>query len=184
MSLYSLSLLAFEEAPIGLVMTEERFIVACNRTFCEFTQYEKPELLGESFQKLYSSKREFESIRDVGLASLIEVGSYTDQRLLNRKDGSLMWCRFRAHTLTPDAPLSRTILSYAKIAEPQSEKKPLTARERDIILGLTRGLTSKEMANELGLSTRTVEDVRFRLLKKFEVRTSNELLWHFMNLEL
>ena len=178
-----LTLLAFEEAPIGLVMTEDRVITACNKTFCEISQHSKEELLGSSFEMLYASKAEFNAVRDIGLQSLRSKGTYMDQRILKRKDGSLIWCRFRAHTLTPEQPLSRTVLSYAQISTAQSEKS-LTARERDVVIGMTRGLKSKQIAENLGLSTRTVEDVRFRLLKKFEVRNASELLWHFVNVEV
>ncbi|MHB8949433.1 MAG: LuxR C-terminal-related transcriptional regulator [Rhodoferax sp.] len=41
---------------------------------------------------------------------------------------------------------------------------------------LTQGLTSKEMARELGLSPRTVEMHRARLLMKLGVRSTPQLL--------
>ena len=92
-----------------------------------------------------------------------------------RSDGSRIWCRFRARTLTPQAPLTRTVLSFALIDDSTSGPK-LPHRERDILLLLSRGLTSKEMARTLGLSPRTVEDVRARLLKKFKVKNVALLL--------
>lgn len=52
----------------------------------------------------------------------------------------------------------------------------LTARERQVVGGLGRGLTSKEIARELGLSPRTIEDVRARLHKRFQVKNTTELL--------
>ena len=175
--------IAFEEAPIGLVLTENRQIKACNETFCAMTQFTKAELIGESFRLLYASDSEYESIRNIGMEALVSKGNYSDHRLLFRKHAPPIWCRFRARTLTPDAPLSRTVLSYARLEE-KSQEKPVSPRERDVISGLTRGQTSKEIARDLGLSVRTVEDVRFRLLKKFDVKSSNELLWHFKNIEL
>jgi len=165
-------------------MTEDRVILTCNKTFCDMTQYKKSELVGESFEKLYSSREEFNTIRDIGLESLKTIGSYTDHRLLHCKDHSMIWCRFRAHTLTPENPLSRTVLSYARITDTQTHNNSLTARERSIVSALTRGLTSKQIAAELSISVRTVEDVRYRLLKKFNAKTSSELLWQFINVEL
>lgn len=41
---------------------------------------------------------------------------------------------------------------------------------------LSRGRTSKEIAQVLELSPRTIEDVRARLLKKFEVKNVAVLL--------
>ncbi|MCP4315102.1 MAG: PAS domain S-box protein [Hyphomicrobiales bacterium] len=177
MDYHSLCDLAFEYAPIGLVLTEDRVIKACNRTFADIFGYEKDELIGQSFRVLYASNDDFEQIRDVGLTTLKSGGRYTDERIMPRKDGSLFWCRFRAHSLTPDDPLSKTILSYADI----SDHRPylaLSARERQIVTHLMGGKTSKEIARHIGISPRTVEYYRSRLLKKFHVSNVTELLAH------
>ena len=173
----SLSDLAFEYAPVGLVLTENRVIRACNRTFADIFGYEKNELIGQSFRVLYASNDDFDQIRDVGLSTLKSGGRYTDERIMPRKDGSLFWCRFRAHSLTPDDPLSKTILSYADI----SDHRPylaLSARERQIVTHLMGGKTSKEIARHIGISPRTVEYYRSRLLKKFHASNVTELLSH------
>lgn len=52
----------------------------------------------------------------------------------------------------------------------------LTPRERDILDGVRRGLRSKQIAAELGIAQKTVEEYRSRLLDKMEVKTSCELI--------
>lgn len=47
----------------------------------------------------------------------------------------------------------------------------LTGREREVLAGITRGLTNKEIAGELGISHRTVETHRESLMKKLGIRT-------------
>ena len=47
----------------------------------------------------------------------------------------------------------------------------LTARERDVLLGVAEGLTNKEIGSRLGISHRTVESHRESLMKKLEIRT-------------
>jgi DNA-binding NarL/FixJ family response regulator len=47
----------------------------------------------------------------------------------------------------------------------------LTARERQVLVGVARGQTNKEMAQELGISHRTVESHRESLMRKLEVYT-------------
>lgn len=47
----------------------------------------------------------------------------------------------------------------------------LTARERDVLDGIARGLTNKEIAGELGISHRTVETHRESLMRKLGIRT-------------
>ncbi len=167
--------LAFDEAPLGIVLTEQRVIRAANRTFAAMVGYQSPDLLGKSFRMFYASRKEFEKVRDIGLKPLKERGVYSDERIMVRRDASRFWCRFRAHTLTPDAPLDRTVLSFAQISDTVTNVT-LTARERQVVLLLARGMTSKEAARDLGLSPRTIDDVRARLLRKFSARNTVELL--------
>ncbi|MDX5402386.1 MAG: helix-turn-helix transcriptional regulator, partial [Rhodobacterales bacterium] len=59
---------------------------------------------------------------------------------------------------------------------PRRDGPTLTPRERQVVTWLARGKTSKEIAQVLGLSPRTVEDVRARLMRKFDVRNTGLLL--------
>ncbi len=47
----------------------------------------------------------------------------------------------------------------------------LTGREREVLHGIARGLTNKEIAGELGISHRTVETHRESLMRKLSIRT-------------
>ncbi|HET9150864.1 MAG TPA: response regulator transcription factor [Gemmatimonadales bacterium] len=47
----------------------------------------------------------------------------------------------------------------------------LTAREREVLVGIALGRTNKEIASELGISHRTVETHRESLMRKLGVRT-------------
>ena len=167
--------LAFEHAPIGIVLTEERVIRVCNKLFADMFGYTESELVGQSFRMLYTDHAEFERMGTVGFEALSTTGAYTDERLMPRRTGELFWCRVRAFAFDRENPLKRTILSFADI----SELRPVTAltgRERQVIQGLVRGLTSKEIGRELELSPRTVEEHRANLLAKFGVRNVAGLL--------
>ena len=63
----------------------------------------------------------------------------------------------------------------APAREPADGERPsldaLTARERDVLAGIGRGLTNKEIAAELGISHRTVETHRESLMRKLGIRT-------------
>lgn len=166
--------LAWDHAPVGLVMAEDRVIRACNAPFAALVERPREELIGQSFRILYSSPQEFETIRDVGLSALRDTGIYSDERMMQRARSGTIWVRFRAHTLTPEAPLARIVMSFAPL--PLAEPSRLTPRERDVAAGLARGQTSKEIARQLSLSPRSVEDVRARLLKKLGVRNAAELI--------
>ena len=177
-----LSLLAFENAPIGLVVTESRIIKGCNPTFAEMFGYEVADLLEQSFAILYPSMEEFERIRDVGVEPLKRTNRYSDERIMARKNGSLFWCRVRGHSLTrDDDPLRRAVWSFADLSETRNVLN-LSGRERQIVMHLGEGRTSKEIARMLDISPRTVESYRARLLKKYNAHNVAELLSHLSSM--
>lgn len=53
---------------------------------------------------------------------------------------------------------------------PRAGADALSAREREVVRLVARGLVSKEVASQLGLSTRTVEKHRARILSKLGLR--------------
>lgn len=166
--------IAYAFAPVGLVITENRVIRDCNAAFAEMFEYTPEELRDQVFAMLYPSDEEFVNIRDRGVRQLRETNTYWDERIMARKSGTLFWCRVRGHSFTPDEPLMRAVWSFADLSETRPYV-PLTRREREIISYLSDGLTSKEIANKLELSHRTVEVYRAKLLKKFGVSNSSGL---------
>ncbi len=50
------------------------------------------------------------------------------------------------------------------------ELASLTTREREVLRGIARGLTNKDIASELGISPRTVETHRESLMRKLGIR--------------
>lgn len=170
--------IAYEYAPIGIVLTESRVIRECNPAFARMFGYDRDELIDQSFVLLYPSMEEFVRIRDVGVEPLRRDNRYSDERIMARKDGSLFWCRVRGHSLTrDDDPLRRAVWSFADL----SDSRPvlgLSTRERQIVMHLGEGRTSKEIARALSISPRTVEAYRARLLKKCGAANVAELLSH------
>jgi DNA-binding NarL/FixJ family response regulator len=69
-------------------------------------------------------------------------------------------------------------LSAAVRGEHEARAAPLeqlTGREREVLEGIARGRTNKEIAADLGISYRTVETHRESLMKKLQIRTVAEL---------
>lgn len=52
----------------------------------------------------------------------------------------------------------------------------LTARERQVLQGIARGLTNSEMANGLALSPKTIDSHRMSLMRKLEVNNAPALV--------
>lgn len=170
------NLLAFKMAPVGIVMTKNRIIKACNPEFARMFGFERDALLNQSFAILYPSFEEFEQIRDIGVESLKTIGRYSDERVMARSDGTRFWCRVRGATLVREGdPLQHAVWSFSDLSEDRPVTK-LTTRERQILMHLIDGKTSKEIAAVLSISPRTVETYRAKLLKKFGAVNVIELM--------
>lgn len=171
-----LNLLAWENVPIGIVMTENRVIRTCNPAFGKMFGYAVEDLVNQSFAILYPSYEEFVKIRDIGVKPLREANRYSDERIMARSDGSLFWCRVRGRTLTTEGdPLAKAVWSIADLS-PERPVHELTTRERQLVMYLGEGRTSKEIARIIDISPRTVEAYRARLLKKYKAANVAELL--------
>jgi DNA-binding NarL/FixJ family response regulator len=71
----------------------------------------------------------------------------------------------------PIASRMRAALQGALAPESPGALDQLTAREREVLVGVARGSTNREIAQELGISHRTVETHRESLMRKLGIRT-------------
>jgi len=60
-------------------------------------------------------------------------------------------------------------------ASPDSFHKILSRREQQVLQEIARGRSSNEVARKLGLSSRTVGNHRYNLMKKLELKNAQEL---------
>lgn len=165
----------FDLAPVGLVVTRERIIVRCNARFCEIFSYEAANLEGQLLAMLYPTNKEFLEIGRIGRAQMQAKGHYNDERIMKRANGELFWCRVRGKSQSHKNPFSHCVWSFVDLSDSRP-MQPLTRRERQVAMMISQGLTTKEIAADLGLSPRTIEIYRAKLLRKFEVRNGLELL--------
>ena len=61
--------------------------------------------------------------------------------------------------------------------------EPLSRRERDVLALLVRGASNKEAGRELGISPRTIEDHRARIMAKLGARNAADLIRIVLNKE-
>lgn len=69
------------------------------------------------------------------------------------------------------ARLSEAVRGDIAREQQRSALDSLTGREQEVLAGIARGLTNKEIAGELGISHRTVETHRESLMRKLGIRT-------------
>ena len=167
---------AFELAPIGLVLSRERTIVDCNRQLLAMFRATHQALVGASFALLYPSTAEFERTGERIEASLDGEGRYADESVMRRLDGELFWCHVSGRALDTSAPHAAGIWAFEDLSSRRVLKLDFTPREREIAALLAQGLTSKLIGRQLGISPRTVEVYRSRLMRKTQSSTSAELV--------
>jgi PAS domain S-box-containing protein len=168
--------IAFELAPVGLVLARQRQIVDCNRELLAMFGAERQQLIDRSFEVLYPSAAEFQRTGERIVASLDEHGRYADERVMKRINGELFWCKVSGRALDPAAPHAAGIWSFEDLSSKRMLKLEFTPREREIAALLIDGLTSKLIGRRLSISPRTVDVYRARLIRKTGAATTPELI--------
>ena len=176
--------LAFDLAPVGLVLSSNRSILDCNEHVCEMFGTTRERLVGQSFIILYPSAAEYERIGARMLPILNATGMYSDNRIMKRVDGrtkdETFWCHVTGRALNRHVPHEAGIWTFEDLSASRPVTAELTAREREVAAHLMRGMTSKEIGRALIISHRTVEIYRARLMRKFKASTTADLVQRLM----
>lgn len=177
---------AFEQAPIGLVLSRQRQIVDCNREVLAMFSATREQFIGQSFEILYPTPDEFQRTGERIVAALDAHGRYADERVMKRlgppgssggkTSGELFWCHVSGRALDPADPHAAGIWAFEDLSERRRVRLDLTPREREIAAMLIDGLTSKQIGKRLVISPRTVDVYRARLMRKVGAATTPELV--------
>ena len=176
--------LAFDLAPVGLVLSRHRTIQDCNRALCEMFGASREQLVGQSFRILYPSADEYERIGERLVPILNAHGHYADDRVMKRFDGRFkdqtFWCHVTGRALDRQDPHAAGIWTFEDLSSRRPVKAELTAREREVAALVMKGQTAKEIGKTLGISPRTVEIYRARLMRKYQASSSVDLVQKLM----
>jgi PAS domain S-box-containing protein len=172
---------AFDLAPVGLILSRRRLMVDCNQQVLAMFGATRTQLIGQSFEMLYPSHAEFERTGARIAASLDRTGRYADDRVMKRLcapagQEPLFWCHVTGRALDPADPHAAGIWCFDDLSAKRQIKAELTPREREIAALLVEGLTSKLVGRRLGISPRTVDVYRARLMRKYGAATTPELV--------
>lgn len=172
--------LAFDLAPVGLVLSRHRTMVDCNQAVCEMFGVTPDQLIGQSFLILYPSADEFQRFGERIAPILNAKGHYSDERVMKRVggrfQGQTFWCHVTGRALDRTDPHAAGIWSFEDLSSRRTVKAELTAREREVAALVMKGLTAKEIGKALGISPRTVEIHRARLMRKYQASSSVDLV--------
>ena len=171
-------LLAFRESPVAHVMVRYRRIIELNGALERMFGYRRSDLIGRSAQRLYPSITDFKRLGEVCETETRKTGAtyWEDERFMQTSDQEVFWARARGSTLSPEDPFALMIWTFDRVEGRQYQSVRLTPREREIAPLIGQGMTSRMIGERLGISTRTVETHRARLMKKFGVNNTAELV--------
>jgi PAS domain S-box len=168
--------LAFDLAPVGLCVSRDRTIQRCNAAFGAMFGYEPASLTGRSLECLYPSRSEFEHIGAQGLPVMQRTGQYSDERIMRHRSGRLFWCHVAGRSMRRDKPFACAVWMFEDISARRPAVVELTLREREIVRQLAAGQSTKEIARALGVSPRTIDGHRARIMKKVCARSASEMI--------
>ncbi|WP_369546574.1 response regulator [Bacillus velezensis] len=77
--------------------------------------------------------------------------------------------------------VSQEILSQWMTSESKKISSVLTVREKEIVRLIVLGYTNKEIANELSISFKTVENHKTNIMQKLELDSKHELIQYAIN---
>jgi PAS domain S-box-containing protein len=169
------------DMPVPMVYATHRIIRDCNDAFATLFGSSRAEIVDRSFARLYPELGDFIQRGAQWAANFGGPRIYRDERVMARASGERFWCRAHGRSLSgPDDPFARAIYSFEPIARPvEPAGVVLSARQQQILAQIAQGKTSAEIAAEIGLSRRTVEAHRARLMKRLELRNGAELMRWF-----
>ena len=180
----------FAHAPVALMVTRQRVISACNRQFLDMFRATSDVLIGQSVRILYPNQVAFERFGARVIPALKKFGRITEPRAMQRIDGELFWVHVTGVSEHRADPYREALWVFSEMGVAASlaggassankliaeAKNSMTRRERDVAALLIQNQTAKEIGITLGISPRTVEVFRGKLLKKFDAPSTHELV--------
>jgi PAS domain S-box-containing protein len=178
----------FLHSHIGFVIVNRktRKLLIVNDAFVEMTGYSRKELLEKKYVD-FVPEESMQWIQDVILNKLEnENASDLFEHRIVQKSGGQVWLQSRIFKLDEDIHLVKHIdITELKITEAELvrslnlQKKQLpsniTGTERKIARLVATGMSSKEIADEVNLAPRTVDNHRSNIRKKLNVRNTYAL---------
>jgi DNA-binding CsgD family transcriptional regulator len=180
----------FRHVPVALMVTRQRVIFACNLQFMDMFRATSETLIGQSVRMLYPNQVAFERFGARVIPALKKFGRIAEPRAMQRVDGELFWVNVTGVSEHRDDPYREALWFFSEMGVATSlsggassankliadAKNSMTRRERDVAALLIQNQTAKEIGIALGISPRTVEVFRGKLLKKFDAPSTNALV--------
>ena len=173
---------ALADIPVPMVFATHRIIRDCNEEFAALFGYRRAELLDTSFSRLYPAVADFVRTGEMWRQHLPSGAVYHDERIMAGAGGNRFWCRVNGRSRDAVDPFAAALYCFEPMSRPVTETTlKLTGRQRQILTLVAQGKTNAAIAQEVGLSARTVQAHRLRLARSAGVANSAELVAWFLS---
>ncbi|WP_155810942.1 LuxR C-terminal-related transcriptional regulator [Phyllobacterium sp. UNC302MFCol5.2] len=168
------------DLPVPMVYATYRIIRDCNVEFAKEFGYERDELIDQSFSKLYPKLRDFVRTGEMWQTNFAGGRVYYDERLMRRRDGTSFWCKVRGRSRNHADPFAEALYCFEPMTRTVAATTSLISdRQKQVLTLVSQGKTNSQIAQEIGLSKRTIEAHRARLMRAHGLRNSAELIAWF-----
>ncbi|GEM_PF-4950803 len=106
-----------ENSLVGICLVAERRFIQVNPKMIDMFGYDRSEIIGRSTLLLHPDQQAYDTLTTLIQASLPHGGMIQTERLMRRKDGSLIWCLMQGRAIAPNTPLAGTIWNIQDISE-------------------------------------------------------------------
>lgn len=164
-------------SPDATLVLADRIILRASHRVETVFGWRPTELQGQSIRLLYPGLTDYGVIGERARISMMSSPVYSDERFMRRRDGQVVWMEAYGHALDADDPQKLAVWAFrpTKVGK-AGPADALTAAEKRVAGYLVNGFSSKEIAQTLGCSPRTVEAHRANMIRKMKVRNSFDLV--------
>lgn len=168
-----------DDIPLPMVFATHRIIRDCNTEFADLFAYRREELTNTTFARLYPEIADFVRVGKVWGQHLTGGAVFYDERIMADAAGKRFWCRVNGRSRNTADPFAAALYCFEPLHRPVTVAE-LTGRQIQILTLVAQGKTNAEIAEEIGLSRRTVESHRLRLAQSVGAANSAELVAWFL----
>jgi PAS domain S-box-containing protein len=169
---------ALADIPVPMVFATHRIIRDCNGEFAALFGFVRAELIDQSFSRLYPALADFVRTGQMWRSHLPGGQVYYDERIMEGAGGRRFWCRVNGRSRHGVDPFAEALYCFEPMNRPVTEAT-VTGRQRQILTLVAQGKTNAAIAAEIGLSKRTIEAHRLRMMRSIGVRNTAELVAWF-----